>query len=849
MKLDVVVERGSLGNDLVVKNVQIRPISDLIPCPKTSENNILIRPHQLNIKEFYESVRSNFWNSTIDPGLSSDWPYLIPESMSDLENKYIKTWDDTYWAGTQRMSHDLYGTTHEVMIPLWLEKCNGLRINLGFYGGDSLVHSCYLTIRDPNLVPNESETFHTRFCNYILNYFDHIGILSGNNKVLRVQFSDNVFTLSGLDVTSGNYLIRNDYNITRNLISRERPLLEFNSMLTNSFRDYNMIVPQMMVFNICFNPKDVVPKSVYNLLLNTRVRVKTIVEILEDEDSENWEEIPKCDIFTNHQYIPRIDASKRYPISSSYFTEPTKNALDYLSDYLITDIMHHNKIVQPICHWCISESPSILFNVYDGFGAYKSTKGYGYKHVYGNTPDPYLGIKDSNMDNTTWVTNLKLTSSSIESIFGSGTTEPDYDTILEYEEAGLFKSLSGYVNGYKFTYSGGTYSGYNINEVKLGVVKISSGSTYSIVASEGDDCYYGSDSLSDDATLYYYLIISTGVLYILIITNNSSSDETSILYKNILEYLEGIVDTSVGGNFAGGSTAFYYAALLNALKTLQPWDVVYFNKSIELRPDTSITPRAGEKNCYMLDDINEYVYRYSENIKPAMYTTRVVRDSSGNLGYSMNYGRNYLWLKDKYRLSEILELDSDYRSYEKYLYSGIAPTFPSLKYECVNTYFCEYPSNEYGDLIYDEILPVFDGYNMRDGVTDNGLGSWAEYKWFDESRILISQESFTFEDVYVLDNDDEILLNYAINRIYEEIGLKDLDEYKIQQLYNFNYEIQGIVRDYPSIINSDVITWGELNGIYGDNSPGFSEEYVTSNYADSNGKILLYKYAIEINLK
>ena len=263
MQLDMIINVNGKQN-AYVQQAHLRPISPLVNYVPIVDERIMDRPHHMNIKRFYEKTRSQFYDQIIDPKLASDWPMMI--SHAEMNNlKYIKTFDDTYHAGCQRMPHKLYGCTHEILVPVWLDWARGIRFNIYIdnVGGTGVNAKKFILDISPEYLYglntygeyklNRSETFHNDFVKYMLDYFDYAGISTGCHDVININLSQNYATVRGLQVENGNINIRQNFNIARNLIYRERPLLEANSLLTNSLQDYKMIVTQLINFNICFN--------------------------------------------------------------------------------------------------------------------------------------------------------------------------------------------------------------------------------------------------------------------------------------------------------------------------------------------------------------------------------------------------------------------------------------------------------------------------------------------------------------------------------------------------------------------------------------------------------------------
>lgn len=492
MKLDLVVGMGNNGM-AYVRQAHLRPIAGTSYIPITDER-IMDRPHQNNIRKFYENTRGNFYNSNPPASLDSDWFMTVsPHEMRNL--KYIKTWDDTFLAGCSRMPYKLYGTTHEILVPLWLDKCNGVKFRITFMAVGEDGSTRDITYRDLNLseeylygningVPelyNKNEKFHNDFTKYLMDYFQYAKIMDGNASVLNIQFKQGISTISGLAVESGNLTTRLNYNIVQNLSYRERPLLEANSLLTNTFADYKMICSQLINFNICFDLEDMMhPQVVSNLLDGNSLAVKVDALALRERPDIDKFFTPKYDrtdlykfysktsrrdtnveykwqgplevrdFYTNHEYVPRPKLKEDYGASSEaqYYEDGPEylwNALNYKRDNESSEMMHKNKITQGICHWVYAQHPDgNLFNVYDGFGAYLISDGKEIVHDHGSgtITDPNIDKFDPSSDNTIWAGPPRI---------GDGAdVENTLNAPDEWIENGYFKDATNFIGGLKF---------------------------------------------------------------------------------------------------------------------------------------------------------------------------------------------------------------------------------------------------------------------------------------------------------------------------------------------------------------------------------------------------------------
>lgn len=493
MQLDLIVDVfNKVG---YVNQAHLRPLSKYVNFAPVVDERIMDRPHHLNIKRFYEKTRSGFFEQAYSPVLKSDWPLMISEAeMPNL--KYIKQFDDTYFAGCQRMSHKLYGCTHELLVPVWLDHCYGLRFDvyisnqtpdqiMGLNGtqkqsvtGGQLLFQLNIS-KEYLMNMKESHRFHNDFVKYMMDYFDYVKITGGSNNVMSINLKENMSTISGLAVESGNYIVRQNLNIARNLIFRERPLLEANSLITNTFMDYKMITTQLINFNLCFNFNKILDSMVIrngSTFERSRIYVKVnYIQALKDDPNQTyfdepnfetrqgyqWVELPLADFYTNHHYIPkqRIDAKTSTGFTDSYndLINYPRNVLDYKRDFECTDMIHQNKMSQSICHWYYADQPEdMLFNVYNGFAAY-AADGSEYSHGYGASVDPNDTIYDESLDNTIWA--------GIPHIHSDQTTMNILNAPYNYVQSGYFKDASNFIGGIKFTYDEAS-AGYNPNSGK-----------------------------------------------------------------------------------------------------------------------------------------------------------------------------------------------------------------------------------------------------------------------------------------------------------------------------------------------------------------------------------------------
>lgn len=387
MKIDLIVEKKD--NRLYVRDAHIRPISDQSNYIPVVDERIMNNTHQFNISEFYKKTKYGFFEAQIDSALASDWP--IPITITDLPNlKYLKTWDDTYCAGTRRMPYKLYGTTHECLVPTWLEKMQDVLTFKMIAWEPNGTSTGIDLILDKNEITGNK--FHDDFVAYIFNYFEHVGLFDMNNDVINIDFKKNLASIKGIDVQSGNVTTVQLFNLTRNLLNRTRPLLETNCMITEQFELNTMITAQMFNFNICFNPEDICTLDYEN---TKYFKCQTYISETQDGITAISAKLGLRDLYTNHEFIPKNNSKDfkftlgediygyneiirkklldgaGHILNGVTFDKVPDNVLEFKQDYLSSELDHKNKIVQPTCHWCYVNNTSTLFNVYDGFGSWE----------------------------------------------------------------------------------------------------------------------------------------------------------------------------------------------------------------------------------------------------------------------------------------------------------------------------------------------------------------------------------------------------------------------------------------------------------------------------------------------
>ena len=386
MKYDLIL--NSDPNHTYISDIHISPISKDVPYSKHIEENTLNYSHSENIKNFYKKTENYFYNDFANPILNNIYP--LPETYSG------ETSETTYEMGCRRMKYHLYNKQFEFLCPVWLEyieNIQDLKFNIDIYTGNDKNH----------LISRTIEFNQPKMIKYFNDYIKQLGLDKGCNWVFDINKDRSILT--GLNVSTGQCENKDLLRLYRDLVSIERPLLEFNNIIINTLNNNHMITKQLFNFNLCFNFEDILNSFLIKELDNQSIWINVSISIKD-------EQLTCMDIFSNHTNI--IKNFLEVPVLNatfngtyvSYNTErgeqlQNTNVLDYLNDYNCVDLIDKNKIIQNTCHWSYSLDPqNSTFNMYDGFSLlYKNDSNELISIPYYNGKIPNLQVTDPSVAN------------------------------------------------------------------------------------------------------------------------------------------------------------------------------------------------------------------------------------------------------------------------------------------------------------------------------------------------------------------------------------------------------------------------------------------------------------------
>lgn len=629
LKWDLILD--SDDEELIVKDFHLSPISPSAPQNKYVEENLLNYSHQENLKQFYKKTEGTFFDNCLDPRLKHDWVVLG-------DDKTI-IYEDTYEAGAKNATYSLYNKPIEIFCPIWLEHVTE---NILF-----VIDICNKSGK--KMVSKSVNPMKGKFGQYLYDYIKFLGLTKGVEDVLDIDLKNKTATLTGISLESGNIIKKDISDLVHNLLHRERPLLEFDSMLINNFPNNKIITRQLFNFCLYFDLNDLLNSKLSSMMYGDELRfvVKTYVD---------GNELEKRDFYSNYEFIPKESAAvlNLSDILNEQQVE-SKNVLDYLYDYNYVNYINKNKYIQNTVHWSLNKNNEYIFNIYNGFGPFDLNN--IYSHQYGNSPDLTIESFDKNFNNSSWINSVKINSDEVELL---------KQTILTYEDYNKLKNKSSdikplWINNILYNVS--DMKGFEWDELRM-----------LIFISESDEVFNGLENVMRKKFFGDYKKLIDGLYYVrfkttddfcgLIVRPDSLNYVTYANFVNLLNNISNNSGHEAYNKINEPGHPLYY--IKKKLESVNQVPLVAMNRSLYITKASSPSISTKEIEYYKNDNasIEEcYVLRYDGKIKP----TFITEEDSGSKNL-------------KYFKTEISEKDYLKSEFIKYSNSKYPPLYPSIKY-------------------------------------------------------------------------------------------------------------------------------------------------------------------------
>ena len=776
LQLDLVTSSKN-GAEIQVDNAHLSPISPMVPFTYSPQENIVLYKHQDNIREFYKKTEGSFYQPFVNPELSHDWPIIYPVSSS--EEPEPKRYNDTYIYGCRRMNYNRYSEQFQILVPVWLESVQeSLRFEINLYPVSSNNTNPLFHKSLQFKIDDTGTSFNSKLSKYLFDYFKYIRICNDNsgsgNQVININF-DGLSSVHGLEVSSGNLTTKELPSLTSNILYRERPLMEVDNMIIESFKNNHMICKQLMNFSICFSMQDFVSPMLTTELLGQPFRVSVDVYV-------DGQLLEKKDFFNNYEEIGLHKISENGIGLQIERDDPQRsNALLYLKDSKCLDLIDKNKLSQNIIHWSISGQNDYMFNVYGGFGHRNISSQGRNPYCYDVYPESlqkqnytgsdinnynwldYIGLDDVNYllvnqfesaDNTNSEGDPKkikgfLPLSKKMTVFSSNSGEIIHG--VKYENK--FKVINketGDVD-YDTIYIAFSYKVGNNEQCSLG-------RQLCVIPAEGNNItvwdVIGNRNVADDTT-GYLSPFKKSKMYLFIIDSKPDINQINRYMKSFLE----------------SSTESYDVlnALFNVLSSAVSPKTIVFNRSLAVVYPDSPSKHTTEFRYTKKDyNINNHIIRYDGSITP----TFIDKDSMWS---------NKIYYKTKLTSTEFA--NSEFKTYGGTKYE---PLYPSINYFAIENRSLD--KNHYENLDYEE---------------DEKLYISTERPWFDNSQVFYVKNNL---EVLVTVNIKES--NDVDSLIKEAVLAKIRELYKVTETQATSiYNLYSISMNWEYASNTDIYTY------------------------------------------
>lgn len=766
LKWDIVI--GKYGGRIYVKDFHITPISQYIPYNKT-DDTIIRYDHRFNIKEFYNKIMGYFYSSPVNPNMSNSWPIVDDDALPI---------DNTYFAGCDRGEYGIYKKQFEYLCPAWIEQLSDsddLSFQINISAGENKISTKNLTLE---ILDGPMYNFHNQFVNYFKNYLNYVGINKGCDEVININLNKKEAYLRGVDVTTGNLVVRS-LNISDNILSRERPLMEFDSFLTESFKNTNTISPNLINFNLVFDLDDILSASVTNKLSGQNLIIGVNIGTNNGNIFKSFE---KNDIYTNYEYIPRTFCKGMYKfddMNNVIIPKPKKNStapnvLDYLQDDKYIDFVDVNKVVQKICHWQLVGNDDYIFNLYNGFGGYiEQSEGTNFliNHRYSDSPDLIQPIYNEKLNNLNWVNVFeineaqyvyilsnynKLINANLVSDLSSGWVHN-----IKYKNTTPLKVILGYINDPDMDLSSYADGNMSIYYKKCLINLLGSDNNILFICSRDLNSLTFRGLLNIIKPLRYIDDESVGSVEL--ISEPHDAYRFIPATESIFKWNGDILQTSSGSyviqhtlNLSAKDMSGYVLdalqILIKAMEEVVNPVVIILNGGLTIGPAPSPDVHTKEVEYYKNNN-TEYLIRYDGQIKPCF-----------------GYGDNFIYYKI-YKDSE----EFNETNIKKYSDSGYPPLYKSIKY-----------------------------YSFKSEVIDYSepikcITVYPEYKWFEQSKVLYLPPEMEF-DVESEDSTVESVQQAIITHLKSKFDV-DIDGDYVLKLYNIFYDLKSYDKLFNYKIN------------------------------------------------
>ena len=756
MKYDLIVNKNG-----TIDTIHITPVVDnTTPYNRYTEEDLLNYTNQENIKKFYNKTQGSFYNTFVDTTISGEYPMIPNPSRADGATK---NYDDSTFMGCSRMKYSLYNKQFQLFLPVWLEtKFDEIKFNININ-----------TPQGIGLVSKE-----IRFSDRVKKYFDdYFKFIDLDDKILKVDF-DGDCTVHGLNVTTGNMVTCKDFNLVENLTSRERPLIEFNSMIINTLKNRSIIAKQLFNFNLCFNVDDITgndleipPFESFNINGNVLIDSKK----LEIKDFfTNFDEIPRVSVTAlDSDSLQNGEVIYRSKLQESSTNK--SNVLDYKKDNTNIDIININKIDQKYIHWSLYDNNEYIFNLYDGWGGLyitPSEKRY-FSHTYKTSPNNGINGFIQDMNTIYWCNYVSMSTKHVERVSTesilkacNGLDDNNYLNFIKYKQPslkdGIYKSLLiNIMSDDCFDIFDNKFKDFS-NDRSKDYQYFNMCIDKNVCIDENDKKIklYLFKGNNTNPNIYYFIFVSLTDMYL------SNKSIVNMLKGNVTENFENVFEKAIN-------------KYVNIYSSVIPPKLITFNKSIMPVRCDGPEQTTTETTYFKVDNnYKQYVFRYDGDIKPTFIDVN-----------SDEY--NLIYYKDVYGVDKDEIPESNDPGYERYsVYKKYMSKENTNTLNYIPKYPPKYPSIQYYPLTSKKLE-----YCMSNEDIEHLISNLCDKKWFESSILVVLPTEINLKFTNDGSKTSLELFNEHIENYIKSINAAQSDNIKtniefILSLYNILSDIK-----------------------------------------------------------
>ena len=721
----------------------LAPLSDGLVYTDSIERPFFSQTYGDNLKQLYKSLKDDFFRDV--PAIKSK------NILYEENNTWVDGTDHTYECGLKRLRYKKYNKQFSWLCPIWIENKNDI-INLNFimtvYGDEANAVSMKFKI---NLAKDLKDS--------LREWLNNI-----SSDLLYIDIKNEKATITGASVESGTPVTANISYIVPQLINRERPVMETNSTLNQLFATNKIIARQLINFNFCFSPEDVIPSHMIKEMIGKRWKI-TI------DAYDGVKQLDKVDFFSNYEFVPSYVSNNNVGVYDS-----SLNTLDYLEDNKYIDYMYINKTTQVDPYWSLVENPKSIYNFYNGFSSwytdgldlqgnprYYQTKGLTqdqpdtahleYTNKYNNIGwctvyDYSTVVGDTNNDNTFALLQALISGA--------------YPNSKKATEVELKSKQVCWIGGLKF-------------DLTKSAVAINTKFKFMI-------CLTG-DDISKKMYLHHFqnLINTSEDFYCLFVPTQDITGNNPNYYLDMLTAKSLSIKSPVSNNFHNSDISPLYNIFI-AFKYLVFPEKIFFSKSIQAVPAES--PFNDSKEItYIKQEYNleNYIFRYSGGIRPYFISPK--DPNFYNIDYYFKK-----WNQSYFQNTTIDPEYEDLQKYNKFLNTGYEAVFPSVGY-----YALEKGKQNHNNINYNNGRLDYFVYPKR---YEN---SNCEFSWYMDGRFYFIPNEIELSFITNANVTKDTILQKLKQELYTNICY-NISSIGIEQLANlYDYTL-----DYDYVSPTDI---------------------------------------------